>query len=173
MSARQSLEGEQRNVIRGSVRTRKCLTPRQAIHEHCIDCIGGPCAIRNCDGHKLADGPCIFFSYRMGAGRPPVRLIRKFCLYCMGGSRKLVRECSSTACAFLPYRMGKNPAMANRRVPLNSRKRPRHGAVFSLESTNEASLDIPREGRKLPNRKRGRNELKVRVCPNLILEFQP
>jgi hypothetical protein len=141
MSARQSGEGEQRNVIRGSVRTRKWLTPRQAIHEHCIDCIGGPCVVRDCHGDQLGDGPCIFFSYRMGAGRPPVRLIRKFCLYCMGGSRKLVRECSSTACAFLPYRMGKNPALANRRVRLNSRKRLRHGAVFSLESTNEATLD--------------------------------
>jgi hypothetical protein len=142
MSAKRSRESEQRNAIRGSAPTPKRLTPRQAIRAHCIDCIGGACAVRDCDGNKLADGPCIFFSYRMGTGRQPVRLIRKFCLYCMGGSRKLVRECSSTPCAFLPYRMGKNPALANSRVRLNSRKRPRHGAVFSLESTNEASLDI-------------------------------
>ena len=139
MSAKRSGEDEQQNETQGEVPTRKRLTPRQAIREHCIDCIGGACAVRDCDGHKSADGPCIFFPYRMGAGRPSIRLIRKFCLYCMGGSRKLVRECSSTACAFLPYRMGKNPALANRRVRLNSRKRPRHGAVFSPESTNEAS----------------------------------
>ena len=143
MSDKGSREIEQPNAIRGSAPTRKWLTPRQAIREHCIDCIGGACAVRDCDGHKLADGPCVFFPYRMGAGRPSVRLIRKFCLYCMGGSRELVRGCSNTACAFLPYRMGKNPALASRRVRLNSRKRPRYGAVFSLESTNETSLDVP------------------------------
>jgi hypothetical protein len=141
MSARQSGEGERRNAIRFSVPIRKWLTPRQAIREHCLDCIGGASAARDCNGHRLADGPCIFFSYRMGAGRPPARLIRKFCLYCMGGSRKLVRECPSAACAFLPYCMDKNPAMADRRILLNSRKRLHHGAVFSLESTNEATLD--------------------------------
>jgi hypothetical protein len=142
MSAKRPREGEQRNLIRGSAPARKRLTPRQAIRAHCIDCIGNACTMRDCDGNKLADGPCIFFSYRMGAGRPYVRVIRKSCLYCMGRSRKLVRECWSTACAFLPYSMDKNPALANRRVRSNSRKRPRHGAVFSLESTNEASLDI-------------------------------
>jgi hypothetical protein len=173
MSAKESRESEQPNAIRGSAPTRKRLTPRQAIREHCIDCVGGACAVRDCDGHKFSDGPCIFFSYRMGTGRPPVRLIRKFCLYCMGGSRKLVRECPSSACAFLPYRMGKNPAMAERRVRLNSRKRPRHGAVFSLESTNEASLDIRgRDGRFQIEKGAGMGS-KSEFALNLMLEFQP
>jgi len=143
MSAKRSGQDEQQNETQGEVPTRKRLTPRQAIREHCINCVGGASAIHDCRGDQLSDGPCIFFRYRISGGRPPVRLIRKFCLYCRGGSRKLVRECSSTACAFLPYRMGKNPALANRRVRSSSRKRPRHGAVFSPESTNEASLDIP------------------------------
>jgi hypothetical protein len=143
MSTMRSDEDEQKNVIRGEIPIRKRLTPRQAIREHCIDCVGGANAIRDCRGDQLIDGLCIFFRYRMDAGRPPIRLIRKFCLYCMGGSRKLVRECSSTACVFLPYRMGKNPALANRRVRLNSPKRPRHGALFSLESINESSLIPP------------------------------
>ncbi len=138
MSARLTREGEEQDAIHGNIMIRKRLTPRQAIREHCIDCVAGTCAVRDCHGDQLGDGSCIFFPYRMGAGRPPVRLIRKFCLYCMGGSLKLVRDCPSTASSFLIYRMGKNPAMANRRVRLNSRKRPRHGAVFALESTNEA-----------------------------------
>ena len=90
-----------------SIRNR--LTPRQAIREHCMDSVGTASAIRDCQGNELYDRPCIFFSYRMGKGRPSVKLIRKFCLYCMGGSWKLVKNCPSKVCPFLRYRMGKNP----------------------------------------------------------------
>ena len=119
---------------------RKRLTPRQAIRDHCIDCAGRASAVRDCQGDELFDGPCILFPYRMGTGRPSVKLIRKFCLYCMGRSWKLVKECSNTSCPFLRYRMGKNPSMANRRVRLISLKRPRHGAVFAQESTDSKAL---------------------------------
>ena len=85
------------------------LTPKQAIREHCIDCVGGVSSVRDCQGNELFDSPCILFPYRMGTGRPSVRLIRKFCLYCMGGSWKLIRQCLSPKCPFLHYRMGKNP----------------------------------------------------------------
>jgi len=115
---------------------RKRMTPRRAIREHCVDCVGSTSAVRDCQGDELFDGPCILFPYRMGTGRPSVKLIRKFCLYCMGGRWKLVKECSNTRCPFLPYRMGKNPALANRRVRLIFPKGPRHGAVFAQESTN-------------------------------------
>ena len=120
-------------IRRTSIRNR--LTPRQAIREHCMDCVGSASAIRDCQGNELYDHPCIFFSYRMGKGRPPAKLIRKFCLYCMGGSWNLVKKCASKDCPFLRYRMGKNPNSANRRVQLKSEKRPRHGALFTQEST--------------------------------------
>ena len=116
------------------------LTQRQALREHCIDCAGSVSAVRNCQGDGLFDGPCILFPYRMGVGRPSVMLIRKFCLCCMGGSWKLVKQCSSSKCPFLHFRMGKNPAMANRKVQLISPKRPRHGAVFTQESTSAVPL---------------------------------
>lgn len=32
-------------------------------------------------------------------------IVRKHCLACMGGSRKLVKECSITGCVLYPYRM--------------------------------------------------------------------
>jgi hypothetical protein len=88
---------------------RKRLTPRRAVREHCVDCAGRASAVRDCQGDELFDGSCILFPYRMGIGKPSVKLIRKFCLYCMGGSWKLVKECSSKACPFLRYRLGKNP----------------------------------------------------------------
>jgi hypothetical protein len=107
MSNKLTREEEQQTVIQDSASIRKRLTPRQAIREHCIDCVGGASAVRDCQGEELYDGPCIFFHCRLGTGRPSVKLIRKFCLYCMGGSWKLVKGCPSMPCPFLPYRMGK------------------------------------------------------------------
>ena len=88
---------------------RKRQTPRRAIHKHCIDCVGSAPAVRDCQGDELVDSPCLLFPYRMGEGRPSVKLIRRFCLYCMGGSWKLVKVCPSRTCPFLHYRLGKNP----------------------------------------------------------------
>lgn len=95
----------------------KHLTPGKGIRAHCIDCVGGAFAVNDCQGDELHDGPCLFFPYRMGgAGRPSARLIRRFCQSCMGGDCKLVRNCPSAACPLWRFRMGTNPAMANRRV---------------------------------------------------------
>jgi hypothetical protein len=85
------------------------LTPRRAIRKHCIDCVGSVPETRDCQGDKLFGDPCLFYPYRMGRGRPSVRLIRKYCLQCMGGSAQLVRECPSSKCPFLPWRMGHRP----------------------------------------------------------------
>ena len=41
--------------------------------------------------------------------RPLTRVIRLFCLECMGGNAAEVRRCTSPGCALFPYRMGKNP----------------------------------------------------------------
>ena len=91
------------------------LTPRKAIRELCLCCVGSAPAVRDCGGDTLYDGPCLFYPYRLGRGRPSVKLIRRHCLYCMGGSIKLVRECPSRTCPVLPYRMGKNPKLTGRR----------------------------------------------------------
>jgi len=84
------------------------LTPLRAIRKHCLDCVGGAPEVRVCLGDKLHDGPCPFFAYRMGRGRPKLRTIRQFCLLCMGGSQLLVRECQSKTCQFHTYRMGRS-----------------------------------------------------------------
>jgi hypothetical protein len=104
-----STHEEQETLIRVNATSRKRLTPKQAIRDHCIDCVGGASEVKDCQGDKLYDGPCLLFPYRMGRGRPSVKLIRQFCMYCMGGSWKAVKECPSNACPFLHYRLGKNP----------------------------------------------------------------
>jgi len=115
-----------------SIRNR--LTLRQAVREHCIDCVGSAPAIRDCRGNELHDRPCIFFSYRMGKGTS-VMLIRKFCLNCMGGSWKLVKECPSKRCLFLCYRMRKNPGQRRRTGRFKSANQPPHEAISTQEST--------------------------------------
>jgi hypothetical protein len=91
------------------------MTPRKAIRQNCIDCVGSASDVRDCQGDELIGSPCLFYPYRMGKGRPSVRLIRKHCLWCMSGSQKLVRDCPSRKCPFLPYRLGYNPKMKARK----------------------------------------------------------
>jgi hypothetical protein len=79
-------------------------TPLKSIHDVCILCVGSSHAVKNCGGDK-----CYFFPYRMGKGRPSVKLIRKFCLECMGGDSQLVAECQSEDCPLHQYRFGKSP----------------------------------------------------------------
>jgi hypothetical protein len=43
------------------------------------------------------------------AKRNPIKVIRAFCLTCMGGNAAEVRRCTSPGCALFPYRLGKNP----------------------------------------------------------------
>jgi hypothetical protein len=102
---------EQKAITKVNAVIPQKLTPSQAIHKVCVDCVGSPFAVRDCQGDSQYDGPCLLFPHRLGMGRPSVKLIRKYCLYCMGGNVKLVRECHSGACPFLCYRMGKNPNM--------------------------------------------------------------
>jgi len=119
-------ERQEQSVIQSNASVRRQLTPRQAIREHCIDCAGSASNVRDCQGDELYDRSCIFFSYRMGKGRPSVRLIRKFCLFCMGGSWKMVKACSSQSCQFSHYRMGKNP---NIRLSDEQRRLKKNAAV--------------------------------------------
>jgi len=90
-------------------------SPRAAIKAHCVDCNGGcKSEVCNCDGDasKPKHMSCLFHPFRLGKGRPSKKVIRQFCLQCMGGSHTFVRECATEDCCLHPYRMGKNPSMA-------------------------------------------------------------
>lgn len=98
-------------------------TPGEAIHRFCVACVGGsPFEVKTCGGEKCLNGGCApsgecwFYKFRLGRGRPSVKLLRKYCLYCCGGDREYVRECpdgiphgKQAPCALYPFRMGKNP----------------------------------------------------------------
>src|SRR5208337_1607502 len=101
------------------------MTPVEAIHKFCVACVGSPFEVKDCGGNKCLNGGCTssgecwFYKFRLGNGRPSVKLIHKYCRYCMGSgpdSRKLVEACHAdepfkavTPCALHPYRMGRNP----------------------------------------------------------------
>jgi hypothetical protein len=46
--------------------------------------------------------------------RPSVKIMRQYCLECQGGSKKTVKECSTSDCLIHPLRFGKNPALARK-----------------------------------------------------------
>jgi hypothetical protein len=85
-----------------------------------IECVGSAADVRDCRGDRMLgnqgdkNGVCYFFPYRLGRGRPSVKVIRKFCLECQGGSRAFVADCENPACAVYDYRFGKNPAYVGR-----------------------------------------------------------
>jgi hypothetical protein len=132
--------------LAGIVEIKRNVAPRRTISNNCIDCVGGASMVRDCQGDKLFDGPCLFYRYRMGRRRLSVRLIRKHCLWCMGGNEKLVRECPSKTCPFLPYRMGKNPQLKGRKISkglsqhrFKPGERPRSSVNSSPESMQDHS----------------------------------
>lgn len=80
------------------------MTPGEAIRKQCVECNGGNFAeVHLCDAGKQ----CTFHKYRLGRGRPSVKLMRKFCMECMCNSYDAVRECSTEDCTIHPYRFGK------------------------------------------------------------------
>lgn len=48
----------------------------------------------------------------------PIKVMRNFCLLCMGGNSAEVRRCTSPACSLFPYRFGKNP-FTDRKGPVS------------------------------------------------------
>ena len=90
-------------------------TPSQTIHSHCHYCVQSKSGseVENCTGHiVLATGaPCPFYEYRMGKKRCSVKIMRQFCLDCMGGNKTAVKECPTDDCLIHPFRLGKNPAL--------------------------------------------------------------
>jgi len=85
------------------------LTPKLAALAFCKICAEGV-GVEDCQGDQALDGfACPFYSYRLGKGRPSVKLIRKVCLHCMGGSASFVRDCTTSECMLYQYRLGTNP----------------------------------------------------------------
>ena len=85
-------------------------TPGKAIHNFCVHCVGSTHEVKSCGGDRLLyGGTCQLFAFRRGTGRPSVKIIRKFCLDCMGGHKALIRACGGDSCPLQPYRLGKNP----------------------------------------------------------------
>jgi hypothetical protein len=134
--------------------SRENLTPTKAIRKVSIDCVGGASEIKDFQGDELYDQevgvkrykPCLFYPYRIGKGRPSVRLIRKYCLWCTGGSPKLVKNCRSiSTCPLHLYRMGRNPKRMGLRRGLsteNQSKALRQGN--SIRGIKPVSLAIER-----------------------------
>ena len=94
----------------GDIKERK-LTVGQAVRYHCVECVCSVYGTETCGGEEILPEnlKCVFYPYRNGKGRPSVKLIRKMCLRCMGGQRKLVEFCSTETCPLWPFRMGKIP----------------------------------------------------------------
>ena len=93
-------------------------SPSRTLHAQCHYCVQSrsDADVENCTGHIVfATGkPCPFYVYRMGNKRPSVKVMRKYCLECMGGSKAAVKECETEDCLIHPYRFGKNPARAGK-----------------------------------------------------------
>jgi len=93
------------------------ITPQRAIRKFCVACVGSAHEVTDCGGEACVggqgdeNGVCYFYRYRLGKGegRPSVKLIRRFCLECMSGHRKLVAGCQAENCCLHQFRFGKNP----------------------------------------------------------------
>lgn len=92
-------------------------SPLKTIRAFCVFCVGGHRnEVATCDGDSKIPGfmSCPFHPFRLGRGRPAVKIMRKFCLQCQGGSYIFVKECETEDCQIYPYRFGKNPARAGK-----------------------------------------------------------
>lgn len=95
----------------------------ESIRKFCVACMGGSYSLVA----ECSDAQCPLRDYRMGpppeASRPPVRAIRRQCLSCCCGDRKLVRACAAAPsckapfepCFLWRYRLGSRPEIFERR----------------------------------------------------------
>lgn len=63
----------------------------------------------------------------------PLQSIKIFCVECMGGQQRLVKDCPSKNCALWEYRNGKNP---NRKREMTDEQR--QAATERLRKAREA-----------------------------------
>lgn len=62
-------------------------TPKESIKQYCLRCVGGSFQdVKDCDADDPAYHVCPFHPYRLGKGRTSAKIIRMFCLDCMGVS---------------------------------------------------------------------------------------
>jgi len=104
------------------------LAPGEAKRKLCVQCIGkgqfNTEEVRNCQGDQAKTGACPIYPYRIRE-RMSVKVFRKFCLQCMGGSRDAVSECQTDDCPAYEYRFGKNPILAGKKTNLNGLRKYR------------------------------------------------
>src|SRR5450759_3482512 len=81
-------------------------SPSQTIQAQCHSCVHSrsDSEVENCTGSLVfaTKKPCSFYEYRMGKKRPSVKIMRTYCLECMGGSKEAVKECSTIDCLIYP-----------------------------------------------------------------------
>ena len=101
-------------------------TPLKSIRRECLTCMGdSPSLVVECETIT-----CILWSYRTGkiasgADRRLLRVIRQFCLQCVGSSDE-VRKCTGqmldgSVCSFHQYRRGKRPKKHEQEASLASK----------------------------------------------------
>lgn len=122
----------------------KTKTPTQALLSFCWFCTGGNRKeVETCNCGDPEYHLCAFHPYRTGGMRVSVKILRRFCLQCMGGCHLLVRECKTEDCPIHPFRLGKNPARAGQvqKAFVMSLVRAKRGAVSLINSVqNEFSM---------------------------------
>ena len=99
-----------------TTKKRSHVTPRQAIHRFCYECMGENWQLVT----TCYTQTCPVWHHRQGkrdtsAPRTPVKAIRAKCLDCTDGSPKAVRECE-VPCPLYPFRMNTNPNCRRRQA---------------------------------------------------------
>jgi hypothetical protein len=94
------------------------MTTGEAIRNFCKECVNSvqTKVIKDCGGEyvRATKKPCALFKLRL-KGKGNLKLIRRNCVECMGGSFESVSECQTADCFLHPFRFGKLPAFAGRK----------------------------------------------------------
>jgi hypothetical protein len=72
--------------------------------------------------------------------RSPLKSIRSFCVWCMGGNALEVKNCTAPACPLYPYRLGRNPY---RSPPSEAKREAGRRAMARLRSRTQSSKKAP------------------------------
>jgi len=124
------------------------LSPLKAIRRRCLNCGETTTDIKDCLFDGIKDELCPLFPFRMGKGEGKgsrLRAIRKYCLWCMAGSKRETALCPSTDCPLYPYRMGHNPNLKGKGNP---EALQRYHSISKTSSSSEKN-----KGSEIGNRK--------------------
>ena len=107
---------EKTRLYTGRTTTGEAISARRAIRLRCLDCAETETVVGSCEVGPDSHEPCPLWFCRRGPSvtkahkGSPLKAIRAYCLWCMNGNAKLVRECDQEAtCVLWPYRFGKRP----------------------------------------------------------------